>query len=282
MKKRIRVKFWGVRGSIAVPGRTALKYGGNTSCVEIDAGDDLIICDAGTGIRSLGNDLIRRYKKRPIRATILLSHIHWDHYVGLPFFKPIYWKKNSFSIGGPKPAKMDFGEAIGNAMHPPYFPIPVSAIPSKVKFKNIAERKFNIGKVKVVPLTLFHPGGAFGWKFRFTNGMSLVHVTDNEPNGDDFRNRTIKWMRGADVLIHDAQYTPEEYKSRKGWGHSPFTYPLELAAEAGVGRVIFFHFDPDATDGHLNRILGDARRWIRKRGAKMTCVLAREGMSFNI
>lgn len=264
-----------------MPGKETRHYGGNTSCVEFNCGSELIICDAGTGIRPLGKHLIRRRGKRPIKATILLSHVHWDHYVGLPFFKPLYWKKNEFVIGGPKPLRKRFGDAIGSAMHPPYFPIPVSAIPARIEFKTIGIRPFSIGNVRVVPFLANHPGGAFGWKFLFPGGKSVAHVSDNEPDGER-REAIIEWLRNTDVLIHDAQYTTEEYKKRLGWGHSPYTYPLEIASEAGVSKLIFFHFDPDADDDHLRKTLKRAKEWIKRRNARLDCSLAREGFSFRI
>lgn len=277
----IDITFWGVRGSIAVPGKSTEKFGGNTACVEISAGGELIICDAGTGMRPLGKDLIRRHGDKPIRATILLSHIHWDHYFGLPFFKPLYDKKNSFAICGPRSGGMDFKMAIENAIRPPYFPQAITGDPSNIEFRTIDVRPFKIGRVDVVPIEVNHPGGALGWKF-MCDGKSVVHVSDNEPQDGEARKKIVSWMNGADLLIHDAQYSPEEYARHRGWGHSSYIYPLELAAEANVKRVILFHFDPDADDHELKKRIKAANAWIRDRGLEMHCTLASEGSSVKI
>lgn len=279
--KKTRVKFWGVRGSMAVPGKSSLEMGGNTSCVEISCGDDMIICDAGTGIRELGNTLIRQ-KKHPIKAHILLSHVHWDHYIGLPFFKPLYNSDNSFVIGGPKPEHYDFGEAISHAMRPPFFPIPTDAIPAKIRFKTISEKRFIIGKVKVVPIFVNHPGGAFGWRFDLPDGKKIAHITDNEPDGSKSFTKIVKWLSGVDVLIHDAQYLPSEYSKRKSWGHSPFTYPVEITKAANVKNLYLFHFDPDSNDLKLKRELVSARKYSKKIGSSTKVKLAIEGKTFEL
>lgn len=264
---------------MAAPGPATIRFGGNTACVEIKAGDQLIICDAGTGIRPLGENLVRRMKGRPIDAFILLSHLHWDHYIGLPFFRPLYDRKNRFVVAGPRVAGMDFGQALSCAMRPPYFPVPIAVLPSRMRFKTVSSRPFQVGSVRIVPMELNHPGGAMGWRFYFPNGRSVVHVTDNEPTSQKQMRRLINWMQGADILIHDAQYTPAAYRLRKGWGHSPFTYPISLAAGAGIPRVVFFHFDPADNDKCLSDIQRRARAWAKDQGIKVRCDLAREGTS---
>ncbi len=274
---KVRIKFWGVRGSMAAPGSKTVKIGGNTACVEIAADGAHIICDAGTGIRPLGQDLQRRMKGKRCESFIMLSHLHWDHYIGLPFFVPLYSSKNRFTIAGPRAAGEPFGRALSRVMHPPYFPIPVSAIPSKVRFRTLGTRRFRIGPVTVVPAEVNHPGGALGWRFQFPNGKTLVHVTDDEPGDAKNRARLVRWMREADLLIHDAQYTPTTYAKHIGWGHSPYTYPLELAEAAGIPRVVFFHFDPADDDRRILGVQRDARAWLRKRRSKVRCSVAREG-----
>ena len=279
---KARIKFWGVRGSMAAPGLGTVKIGGDTACVEIETDEVRIICDAGTGIRALGKSLEKRLDKDNIDAHILLSHLHWDHYIGLPFFSPLYKSKNSFSICGPSAEGMSFSEAISKAMVPPYFPIPVGALPARIKFRTLTAKKFRLGDVVVVPAELNHPGGALGWRFNFSNGRSLVHVTDNEPNGEDGKARLVAWMRGADVLIHDAQYTPRDYVKHKGWGHSPYTYPIELARDACIGRVLFFHFDPNDDDKKIARVLVDARKWIKKQDIDVKCDIAVQGKTISL
>lgn len=277
--KRIRIKFWGVRGSIPTPGCKTAKYGGNTPCIEIGVDGDIIICDAGTGIRPLGIDLIRRAKGRRINAAIILSHMHWDHYTGLPFFKPLYDKRNSFLIGGPKVSGKDFGAAMRSAFRPPYFPIPAHAIPARVRFKTIREKPLKIGGVLVRPIKVNHPGGALGWRFDFEEGRSIALITDNEPKGRKSTGKVMKLIETSKILIHDAQFMESEYKKRIGWGHSPIIYPLTLAAGAGVERLILFHHDPDSTDKRLEKMLEHAKAWIEKHGIKLQCELAREGLA---
>ncbi|MFH0798895.1 MAG: MBL fold metallo-hydrolase [Pseudomonadota bacterium] len=277
-----KITFWGVRGSIATPGRSTARVGGNTACLEIKTGKALIICDAGTGIRPLGLSLARRFGEKPIAAHLLLSHLHWDHYIGLPFFKPLYSKKNRFTIAGPKGGRLGFGAALSRVVNPPFFPVPFSMIPAGLKFRTLPEGCFRIGDVEVNAKALNHPGGSFGWRFSFKDGRSLVYVTDNEPvKGPELR-RTIEWIDGADILIHDAQYSPETYPCHRGWGHSPFTYPIELAKEAGVKKLFLFHFDPGDDDRHLGRVLKKARAIARRSQPALAVELAKEGLSFTL
>lgn len=281
MKKAV-IRFWGVRGSIPSPGRRTVRFGGNTACVEIEAGETRIVCDAGTGIRELGLSMGRAQGSGALRAHILLSHIHWDHFMGLPFFTPLYSGRNRFVVAGPGSGGMSFGRALSRAMRPPYFPVPFSAIPAGLSFRTLSEKPFFIGDVRVEPMAVNHPGGALGWRFDFPDGASLVHVTDNEPDSLRRRRALVDWMRGADVLIHDAQYDPRSYKRHVGWGHSPYTFPIELAAEAGVRRLFLFHFDPQDDDARLTKVLSTSRRFARERSMKVDVAMAREGFSFTL
>lgn len=282
MLKKVVVRFWGVRGSMAAPGPETVRYGGNTACLEIEADDARIICDAGTGIRPLGLDLINRFAGKAIEASILLSHLHWDHFIGLPFFKPLYSVKNSFEIIGPGLEGMSFRNALSRAMRPPYFPVPFSDVPASLKFRTIHEKNSKIRGILVNTFKVNHPGGAFGYRFHFSGGRSLVHITDNEPSNGANMAELVEMIRGADVMIHDAQYTPQNYLDKKGWGHSPFTYPIELAERAGIRRLYLFHFDPEDDDGHLRAVLGEVNRWIKSKGMKVRCGLSREGSSFEL
>lgn len=278
----VQIRFWGVRGSVPAPGRATMRFGGNTACLEIRTGKDLIICDAGTGIRELGLALERRSLNRPITAHILLSHLHWDHYMGLPFFAPLYRRQDRFVVYGPMAGRKAFGVALSRAMSPPYFPLPISSIPAKMSFKTVGSRPFQIGKVRVVPRAVNHPGGAIGWRFEFPNGKSLVHITDNEPGLLSERASIVEWMRDADVLIHDAQYTPNNYKSHIGWGHSPFTYPIGLAAEANIKRLFLFHFDPSDDDAHLVQVYSKARSIVKNVNPGVSVKMAKEGTEFTL
>lgn len=276
---KVKITFWGVRGSVAAPGPSTVKYGGNTACVEIDTGKELLVCDGGTGIRPLGLKL-KRSSKAPVKAFILLTHLHWDHYVGLPFFAPFYDSRNKFVVAGPNPPGQTFKKALSFVMRPPYFPIPISAIPARLEVKSIDDKPIKMNSVLVVPFKVNHPGGAFGWRFYFENGRSIVHITDNEPLKFQNEKKFVDWMRGADVLIHDAQYTPTSYDKHVGWGHSPYTYPIKLAAVAGIKRVFLFHFDPEDDDKHLDTV----RKKVLSigKGLGIACDLAREGLSINL
>jgi phosphoribosyl 1,2-cyclic phosphodiesterase len=261
---RVKIKFWGVRGSTPSPSPQTVKYGGNTPCVEIVAGKHRIICDAGTGIQELGRKLRKSGNK--IDATIFLSHIHWDHISGLPFFEPLYMKKNSFQIVGPKIKRMTLKAALGKAISPPFFPVALKDAPAKLKFKSVTDKSFKCGKIIVRPFQLSHPGGAQGWRFEFSGGKSLIYISDNEPGKNKMQ--LIEWAKDADIMIHDAQYTPSEYKHHKGWGHSPYTYPIEIAKAAGVKRLILSHFDPTHTDREMDRLSKSVKKQFRCEPAK--------------
>ncbi|MFH1830571.1 MAG: MBL fold metallo-hydrolase [Pseudomonadota bacterium] len=279
---QVKFKFWGVRGSMAIPGKDTERYGGNTTCIEIQSGKDHIILDGGTGIRMLGADIMKHKGKRSFESFILLSHVHWDHYIGLPFFKPFYWSRNKFVVAGPRAMDKNFATALSKAVCPPYFPVRLSELNANIRLKTISQRAFKAGSVIIVPLIANHPNGAFGWRMEFPNGKSAVVMTDNEPSGKKQESKLLDALDGVDVLIHDAQYTPQNYKKRKGWGHSPFTYPIWLAAQARIKRVFLTHFDPDDSDKRLDAVSMQALRYAKKQKNHVRCVLAREGLSFNL
>lgn len=272
--QKTKITFWGVRGSLPAPGINTAKYGGNTPCLEINHNNTLIICDAGSGIRALGDDLVKKRKLKDIRTTILTSHIHLDHIMGLPFFKPLYIKGSKINfISAILPAgKLE--KKIVDIFAPPYFPIKITDVPARLTFKSF--KTASIAGIKIDTFICNHPGGAAAYQFRLPGGKRLVHITDNEPA----RNREkelIKWIRGADILIHDAQYSPKQYNHRKlGWGHSPYTYPIELASKAGIKKLFLFHFDPAATDKYLDKVKAEARRYAKKMGAGVEVDMAVE------
>lgn len=269
---KIKINFWGVRGSTPSISPDTIKYGGNTPCVEILYGNERIICDAGTGIQRLGAKIVKSGKK--VRAIILLSHIHWDHISGLSFFEPFFYKKNEFTIMGPGVKGKDIKGLLSKAISPPYFPVGISDFAATVRFKTVAVEPFRIGSINVVPHGLSHPGGAIGWRFNFQDGRSLVYVSDNEPGKGE--KAFLKWIKGADILIHDAQYTPAEYKKKTGWGHSPYTYPIKVAMEAGVKKLFLSHFNPPYPDKKLEEILKNSKKIIKRSGVDLECFLARE------
>jgi phosphoribosyl 1,2-cyclic phosphodiesterase len=278
MLKQAKLRFWGVRGSVAAAGKTTVKYGGNTSCVALTYGDTRIICDAGTGIRPLGNSLRRRIK-RPIKATILLSHLHWDHFVGLPFFEPLYDKRNEFLIAGPGYKDEPFKKKLYQVVAPPFFPITPSTFAAKVHYRTLSGKPFTIDDIAVKPFQCNHPGGSLGWKFMLPNGKKLIHVTDHEPKESQHKGM-LRWMRGADLIIHDAQYSPSEYRRFEGWGHSPYGYTVRMAIAAEAKKLVIFHHDPESDDKTLELRLHHAREMALSAGSRLRIDLAEEGKEY--
>lgn len=273
--KKARVRFWGVRGAIARPGAATAGVGGNTSCVEVRWGKTLLILDAGTGICPLGEALVR--EQQPVRGTILFSHVHLDHTIGLPFFAPLYNPKNHFWLLGPQLAQRSFRAALTHVFRPPSFPVRLTSLAARMYFRTVRLRPFTIQALDVIPFPLHHPGGVFGYRIFFPNGRSVVYATDSEPKSVRHTRALIEWCCGADLLIHDAHYTPREYERKIGWGHSPYTFVLRVAHAAGVRRVALFHHSPNRDDRAFVPFLSDARRCVRTEGWNVRCDLAIEG-----
>lgn len=288
----MKIKFWGVRGSIPTPGPETVRYGGNTACVELNLDDgSIIIFDAGSGLRMLGNDLLKRGLK-PIEAIIFLSHTHWDHIQGFPFFVPAFLPGNKFVICGGEEPDNPLDKIITDQMKSAYFPVALSDLPSSIGFKRLYEGKFKIYGAKVTTLFLHHPGTALGYRIDY-EGRSLAYISDNEPfpveqsSNPDFagmkytganNNRVIEFARNADLLIHDCQYTPEEYSKKTGWGHSPYDYVAEIAWKANVRRLALFHHDPSHHDDMIDKILDDVKSLLRERQSAAECIAAQEGL----
>ena len=201
--------------------------------------------------------------------------------MGLPFFAPLFDPRSRIAIGGPASDGEPFGSALSRALRPPYFPLPLRKSPAQLRLRTLTRRAFDVGDVRVVPHPLNHPGGALGWRFYFPDGSSLVYVSDAEPSTVEEARGLIRWMEGADALIHDAQFGPKSYAHHRGWGHSPYTYPIFLAEEARVQRLFLFHFNPDDDDAQLARVLKDARRMVKGPGG-LRIDLAREGMAVQL
>jgi phosphoribosyl 1,2-cyclic phosphodiesterase len=245
----MRIKFWGVRGSIASPGPDTAGVGGNTSCIEVCCGPTRIILDAGTGIRRLGEELVAQ---GPVDATILLSHLHWDHIQGLPFFVPAYLPSTRLEIVGSGGGGTSLGAVLAGQMTAPVFPVRLDELGAALRFREVRSGDcFRVGEAEVRAARLNHPGGVLAYRIEH-EGRSVVYATDTEHYACvDPALRAL--ADGADVLIYDAQYTPEEYRgdtgrSRVGWGHSTYVAGAELARAAGVGRYVLFHHDPQRTD----------------------------------
>jgi len=256
----IQVRFWGVRGSIATPGPTTVRYGGNTPCLEVRAGQRLIILDCGTGLRGLGNALMAEH--RPIDADIFFSHMHWDHIQGFPFFSPAFIPGNSFRIYGQNKGEQTVRAVLEGQMTDPNFPVPLSIMRSTLSFHAIvAGDVIELGDVRVVTTPLNHPGGCLGIRIEHAGG-AFVYATDTEhdPSGTKLDERLAALAQDADALVYDAMYTDEEYRRGKiGWGHSTYSEALRIARAARVRRLYLFHHDPTHDDDFLDCRLADAR-----------------------
>jgi phosphoribosyl 1,2-cyclic phosphodiesterase len=244
------VRFWGVRGSIATPGPATAEVGGNTSCVEVRCGDELIVLDAGTGLRALGDELVRRGEKR---GELLLSHLHWDHIQGLPFFVPLYVPGTELTVRGPAWGDGGLAGALRRQMSAPGFPVELGDVSARLRFEELRPRsQFECGEARITAAKLNHPGGVLGYRIEYRN-RSIVYATDTE-HYECVDPVLRELARGADLLIYDAQYTPEEYPSKVGWGHSTFEAACWLAREAGVKRLALFHHDPRHGDAAVAAI----------------------------
>ena len=300
----MKLTFWGVRGSIPTPGKHTVRYGGNTPCLELRLDDDrLIILDAGTGIRSFGDYLINNGES--VKAHLFISHPHWDHIQGFPFFKPAFIPGNELTIVGTERAEKSLSEIISEQMNRIYFPVQLHDLKAKIKFIPITEEgEMKVYDALVKMIYVNHPGFALGYRIEY-KGKSLVYISDNEPfdkasaasmnnfepkikekfmNGGvgDPNQRIFDFCRGADVLIHDTTYTPEEYIDRVGWGHSDYLFTLRLAAEANVRRLYLFHHDQNHSDEKVDDILKKCKKEIRSRGYKFECEAAVENTTIII
>jgi len=292
-----RIKLWGVRGSLPVPGPATIRYGGNTSCVEVRADGEIIVLDGGTGIRALGLALEKEFDRETIKLTLLITHTHWDHIQGLPFFSPAYNSKNLIRILGYEGARAGLGTILAGQMETPFFPVSLHQLPSHLAIEELKDLEFHIGKVKVQATFANHPGICAGYRL-FTSTGSIAYMPDNEPyeplkmqlavqNGIDAnearnfadaeRAKMVEFLRDCDVAILDGQYTDEEYKRHVGWGHSSLSSVVWLALDANVKRVLLFHHDPSHDDDMIDRMLEQARELVRKSGKAMVIEEAREG-----
>ena len=268
----MRVRFWGARGSIPVSGRRYDKYGGNTACVEIRARDgSVIIVDAGTGIRELGNLLLT---EEPGVINMLLTHAHWDHILGFPFFLPLYSSKTRLEVHGCPAAIRSVQQILEDTMSPPNFPVDLSEVSAQVNFNGECPSDFHIGGIAIETIALNHPNGGFGYKFT-EDGASFVFLTANEighahTGGSEYE-EYVEFSRGADLLVHDAEYRPEEYARKKAWGHSTFTDALELAMDAGARHLGLYHHNMERTDEDLDVMVGECEERVSKAGIQMKC-----------
>jgi len=255
----MRIKFWGVRGSTPTPKPENLRYGGNTACVEVRVGDSVYVFDCGTGFRSLGQQLQRESDGSPIRAHIFVSHFHWDHIQGIPFFGPLYNNpENCFSFHSSNRSRT-LKRVMEEQMAAPYFPVDMSEMKAQRAFYNLEQGRVALDDVMIETTWLNHPQGCMGFRLETKDGV-LVYATDNEPGDPSFDKNVRKLAAGADVLIYDAQYLPEEYEARKrGWGHSHWREAINVVMQSGAKELILFHHDPDHDDACIDKVVEQAR-----------------------
>jgi len=266
----MKIRCWGARGSIPVSGADYVIYGGDTTCMEIRTReDDVIVVDAGSGIRRLGSLLVQEKRDQ---ISMVFTHAHWDHILGFPFFKPAYRKGTAIQMFGCPQAQESIQDMISRTMEAPYFPVNFQDLQADFSYHEACESSFSIKTVTLTPIPLSHPNQGFGYRFT-ENGKSFVFLTDNElgyqhPGGLTFEDY-VQFSRGADFLIHDAEFTPEEYRHTRTWGHSVYTEALRLALEAKVATFGIFHHNQERSDLSLGQLVEDCRRIVAERGEQM-------------
>jgi phosphoribosyl 1,2-cyclic phosphodiesterase len=293
----MKVRFWGTRGSIATPGVSTMRYGGNTSCVELRSGKHIIVFDAGTGIRELGNLLLKEFSAEPLTIHVFISHTHWDHIQGFPFFLPAYDPKNTIHLYGPPGRDKSFDKILKIQMDSDYFPVELGSMRANLQVHEMRE-DVTIGELSVRHFYLNHP--ALCLSYRVSDGKrSVVYATDNEPyQGTLFRHsqgtdkatdfpvyldeKFVEFISQADLLIGEAQYTTEEYKEKRGWGHSPLESVVRFAVQANVKTFALFHHDPMHDDKFVDQMIHDAKQQTAVLNGKTECIGAREGLEIII
>jgi phosphoribosyl 1,2-cyclic phosphodiesterase len=294
----MRVRFWGTRGSIATPGPATANYGGNTSCVEIRAGNEVLIFDAGTGIRPLGLALMEEFGTRPFTVHLFISHAHWDHIQGFPFFTPAYVDTVNLNVYGASGQRRSLEKLLRGLMDTDYFPVALGDLAASLSTTEFRGDDFKIGDVTVSGCYLNHPGMALGYRVRH-GGKTVVYATDHEPYrntladlggrgeagrryGAELDTELIRFLEDADLYIGEAQYTEEEYKAKIGWGHSPLSATVGVALAARVRALALFHHDPMHTDDVVADMVMRAQQLIAERSGHLRCFAAREGETVEI
>ena len=275
VSKHMVVTYWGVRGTLPVPGPRTLKRGGNTSCVSIEVGGEpLYIFDCGSGIKQLSDQIMASGTQR-FSAKIFISHTHWDHINTLPFFAPLYIRGNQLEIYGPYQGDLTIARAIAAQMEGVYFPVTIREFGAHLVFRDLREETLDFGTVKIETLLLKHPGSCLGYKVT-CHGRSACYITDNElylpsdPRRDQrYLERLTDFVRGTDVLITDTTYRDHEYPSKVDWGHSCVSEVADLAVRADVKRLHLFHHDPDQSDDDIDRKLDETRAHVARLGGSV-------------
>ncbi len=281
----IEAQFWGVRGTLPKPGPDSLKYGGQTNCITLSfPRGQFFIFDAGSGIREVGDHLMKSGKTRT-EGKIFISHPHWDHINALPFFAPLYVPGNDYEILGPSHGSMGIGDLVSAQMDGAYFPITVREFGARVTFRDLREGAYDVAGVKVKTMLLSHPGYCLGYRVEYGE-RSFCYITDNELFLPDSENHSPEYLeqladfvRGTDMLVTDTTYTDAEYQSKVGWGHSCLSQVVELACLAEVKELCLYHHDPSQDDADIDEKLRVATEMITDRGSKVRCSAPAEGLS---
>jgi phosphoribosyl 1,2-cyclic phosphodiesterase len=277
------VKIWGARGSIPVSGQDYIKYGGDTTCIEIRSKNGrVIIIDAGTGIRRLGKDLLAQGL---YDYDLIFTHAHWDHIMGFPFFRPLYSDRTSLRVHGCPFTEEFVRTMLTRIMSPPNFPVTYGDLLAHIAYSDGCPEKFQIDSVTVMPIDISHPGRGKGYKF-IEDGRSFVFLTDHELGfthpGAPPRESYVQFCAGADLLLHDAEFTGEEYGRHRSWGHSSYLDTLNLAMEAGAKQLALFHINQDRTDRAMDKIVEHCRRVVRESNAQVGILGACCDMTFQL
>lgn len=297
------VRFWGVRGSYPAPFSTHMRTGGNTSCVEIRAGDYVLICDAGTGIIPLGHALMGQDAIH--QALIVFTHYHWDHISGLPFFEPAFTPGWRLKFFGPGQDPIEIEEHIAEQMKAPYFPVETEKWLAELEYLQATDGRLRYGPISIQRFYVHHPGSTYGYRIRVGH-RTVVYASDNELGFLDGsidqrkaefdepeqrlleqmkaeeRRRALEAMQGVDILIHDAQYTPADYQRKRGWGHSCYVDTVQAAMDAGVAQLFLFHLDPSYSDDKIDLLQQQAIELIDARKHPLVCRVAREGCCIDL
>ena len=303
----MKVRFWGVRGSIPTPGPDTVRYGGDTTCIEVRAGNELIIIDAGSGIRRLGLHLMKAAHGQPLRIHLLMTHTHWDHIQGFPFFIPAFCPNNTLFIYGCGSVNKTTEQILAGQMQCEYFPVTMKQMLAEKRFIRISEQPFTIGEVNVQPMYTNHPEKALAFRLEYRDSV-VVFTGDHEPYDlvlskaaetycvegkpcvpgtptfiDSLDDKLARFASGADALIFDAAYTYESYKAgKRGYGHSYPEYAVKIAAKAGVKQLILTHYDPLETDDDIDAKIRHTRQFVEDLGVDVVCYGARAGLEIEV
>jgi phosphoribosyl 1,2-cyclic phosphodiesterase len=297
------IRFWGVRGSYPAPFGSHLRVGGNTSCVELRVDNHILVCDGGTGIIPFGNSLMAQPDIKEL--TIILTHYHWDHISGLPFFVPAFVPGWKVYIYGPGDSQQEIERRISGQMVDPYFPVEVETWLADIHYLKANHSRLEYGPFKIETFNVHHPGSTFGYRIQVHN-KTIIYASDNElsfiqksiedrraeMNEEEWRLhkamlaeervKSLDSIRNADVFIHDAQYTPEDYAKKRGWGHSCYLDTAAFAMEAGVKELYLFHVDPNYNDDKVESLHRTTLKLIHEHQSNMKCHIAREGFLIDI